>query len=391
MNDHHFFCCEDDTVYGYAHYSENCDDYDYGQLGVNICGQFVHSINLNLKYVDIALGDSHTLLLTDKKKLYVCGRNEDGEIGFEKSIIRQAKPIKIMDNVKLVACGNCHSMVYTYDGKLYGFGCNIYGQLLLSSCANIYEPKIIMENVNLKKIWCGGTFSLVLDEDNNLFGFGCNRHYELGMPSRLIINNRLLFDFFETNEIKKVVCGFDFLLILTNSSELYVCGNNENGEIGLTIKSSSNMLQLLKLPFHHSKIKDICCGRFYSSILTHDGNVYLNGSFYSGFEIKSTKIICTDTKYFSAGSQNIILFQNDNTIISMSNEKEEIKIDKKIKMINNKIISWMPEYHNNLDQKFKDSIITFMMIYDRFKKLKCPIGKYVIFNIIKYVYGVGFM
>jgi len=379
MNNHHIFCCENGIVYGYGANDDN-------QLGIRIFTDFVNEpikLNFNFKIVDIAMGEAHTLLLTDKKELYGCGRSMHGELGLGVSM-KQYKLVKLLDNVRLIACGRGHSLVYTYDKKLYGFGHNLERQISLLKYDNFYEPQIMMENINIKKIWCGGNFSFVFDTDNNLYGYGKNDHMQLGKD--LINGNKVSFDLFGNDEIKKIACGYDFSLILTNSVGLYVCGNNKNGEIGLIDKKPfGNYLQLLELPFDHSNIKDICCGRYYSAILTYDGNVYLNGNYGYGLKYELMKIISINTKFFVGGSRNIILFQNDNKIISASYKKEEIKINNKILMMNNKIISWTPEHHSNLDEKFKNGIFIFMMIYDRFKKSKCPIGKYVIFNIIKYV------
>jgi len=361
MNDHHIIRCIDDTMYGIGD-NTNC------QLGSSISYRNAPiKLNINIKYVNIAFGLHHTLFLTTDAELYGLGDNGCGQLGIGKSIVQQENPKKIMDNIKMIGCGDRYSLAYAYDNMLYFFGAGKVNPKLVLDY-NSYIPTVILDNINIKKMMCGGDHFYLLDENNKLHKFGCNG------------NNQL--DFGEIDQpLKKIACGKDFTVALTNN-DIWVCGNNENGEIGLSENENMNSSQVLDLGELH--IVDVCCGRFYSALLTDDGKVYVNGRIYVYDKLEKMKLISTNTKYMIGGSESIILFQNnDDVIYHHKNIKiQTLTFDKKISMINNQLILWSPDHHKYLNKEFKDQIVTLMMIYDRFKKSRYPIGKYVIFEII---------
>jgi alpha-tubulin suppressor-like RCC1 family protein len=70
------------------------------------------------------------MLITKNNELYSFGQNNYGQLG-NRSETDSFKPVRILKEkkVKTVALGKCgyHSMVFTLDGELYGFGINENG------------------------------------------------------------------------------------------------------------------------------------------------------------------------------------------------------------------------------------------------------------------------
>jgi len=375
MNNHCIFQCIDGSAYGFGYNK-------YGQLGRLSEKEFVPKpilLEFDFKCLDIALGHEHTLFLTTNHEVYVCGSNLHGQLGIPK-IDRQIKPIKIMDNVKLIACGMRFSLVYTFDKKLYGFGRKIM---------NVYDfyDEQFQKEIDITNINIGTDYYLLYKNKQN--------SAEIWSLQNKLMNVHKA-DFI----IKKITRGHRSLLFLNNFNQIYKfsirCWD---------LPTENPVSDIIDFNLINMKIKDMSCTCYCTLYLTENNDVYYSGIFYEKmkFHIKEEmKLIATNVLQMISGSSYIILVKNNGKIEMISDgysddngnsilKKDqwtngEIIIDKKVSMINGKVIRWMPEYHHRLDQDFKDNILIFMMIYDRFKKSKCIIGKYVIFNIINFIY-----
>mmetsp|Transcript_24849 Transcript_24849/g.22031 ORF Transcript_24849/g.22031 Transcript_24849/m.22031 type:complete len:102 (+) Transcript_24849:2548-2853(+) len=93
--------------------------------------------------VSVVCGGLHTLALTKSGHCYSWGRGEGGQLGihFDKLTHDQKKnelylliPMKVggaIENVKIiqVACGDAHSLALSQNGQVYGWGYTNSGQL----------------------------------------------------------------------------------------------------------------------------------------------------------------------------------------------------------------------------------------------------------------------
>ena len=91
----------------------------------------------------LALGEHHTLALTEDGKLYAWGKNKDGRLGIvtyffmnmfrktDRSFKYTATEIPFFQDKEVIdiAAGQEHSLAMTSDGKVYSWGCNSFGQL----------------------------------------------------------------------------------------------------------------------------------------------------------------------------------------------------------------------------------------------------------------------
>ena len=88
-------------------------------------------------------GAFHSAVITEEGTAYLWGNNYDGEIGYEgntgQRIIGDAKEVK--KNVKSVALGSTHSLLLTEDEKLYACGANYDGELGLTGNDRVMEFK----------------------------------------------------------------------------------------------------------------------------------------------------------------------------------------------------------------------------------------------------------
>lgn len=90
---------------------------------------------------EVACGGLHTCALTSKGALYAWGGGQAGQLGLgpqtgsfsfipseSESYIRNMPVLVVPNGVQLVACGHCHTLISTIDGRIHGWGYNSYGQ-----------------------------------------------------------------------------------------------------------------------------------------------------------------------------------------------------------------------------------------------------------------------
>lgn len=190
--------------------------------------------------------------------------------------------------LKEIACGQTHSLFLTSQGNVYCSGMNNRGQCGIKINHNtIYSYNLncilqmipIPDLINIKSISAGKNHSLFLSNDGNVFCCGCNEYGQLG-----IINNDLDNTFYNKpflqqtlsdnkNKIEIIKCGTDHSLFIDiNKKETYLCGNNIHGQIGNNKKDISHQYEicLFKFQDYTNKIINGSCGVRHTCLLTED-------------------------------------------------------------------------------------------------------------------------
>ena len=76
--------------------------------------------------------------------------------------------------------------------------------------------------------------------------------------------------------MKKVSCGLHHTAFVTEEGNVYTCGNNENGQLGLKDTRSRYMPTVLEeLSQYH--FRDVACGYYHTLALTEQGEVFVFG------------------------------------------------------------------------------------------------------------------
>ncbi|XP_071953932.1 probable E3 ubiquitin-protein ligase HERC4 [Antedon mediterranea] len=138
--------------------------------------------------VQAACGDTHNIVISDKGQIISWGRDSEGQCGHGEVHLKKRttpKVIKSLSNEVIiqVACGAKHTLALAKSGKLYAWGDNSYWQLGYSTtqdhCA-IPTHVSCLAGLPIQQISCGGNHSLVLTFNGNVFGWGCNNSNQLG-------------------------------------------------------------------------------------------------------------------------------------------------------------------------------------------------------------------
>jgi len=269
-----------------------------GQLGL---GKTDNNVNVpteliitNEQITSVTCGTFHTIVLTLSKKCYVFGNNIYGQLGLghdygrnipTELILKNLKNLK-NDHITYVACGFYHTIVLTVRKKCYVFGRNDSGQLGLGHNRNVNVPtELIIPNEQITSVACGYAHTIILTFNKKCYVFGYNIYGQLGLghdnnvniPIELALSNLPIL---HNDYITSVSCGHCHTIILTSSLKCYVFGDNGFGQLGLGHNDNVNIP--IELVILNEKITSVACGTYYTIILTFSKKCYVFGSNHKG-------------------------------------------------------------------------------------------------------------
>ncbi|KAJ3308275.1 Regulator of chromosome condensation [Boothiomyces sp. JEL0838] len=127
----------------------------------------------------------HNTFLLNENRVYACGKNSFGELGFGDFNPRNyPEKIEFFNNKKIVQIvgGIHHAVFLDSDGIVYGAGRNSDGQLGFKDSAILSVPKRLPMSVKIRKIAASvsGSSTYVIDSDGYLWTTGQSLYGQLG-------------------------------------------------------------------------------------------------------------------------------------------------------------------------------------------------------------------
>ncbi|XP_015585366.1 RCC1 domain-containing protein 1 isoform X2 [Cephus cinctus] len=186
------------------------------------------------------------------------------------------KRVKFVD----VACGFDHTILLTDNGEIYSMGMGTRGQLGHGDLEDCDNPKIIEALAGLKvvQISAAGWHSAVVTDQGDLYTWGWNTIGELGIDTEdtKIFATPTIVDFKDglgeilDSTVKKVQCGNVFTICLLDNGSLWGAGSNKYGQLGQSRNEliSSKIFVKLKIDFDEKSVRDIKCHEWGSLVST---------------------------------------------------------------------------------------------------------------------------
>ena len=283
----------------------------------------------------VGAGNEHSIFLTSSGDVYAVGYNDNGQCGIGSNTpLRDVKKISGLtagtdDKIAQIHVYNgCeHTLAISRTGKLYSFGYNYRGQLGNGTTISENVPRLVKGMIGRCVVLasCSYYHSILLCSDGTLWTMGRGDSGQLGHGDSVdSMVPRQLFDCVRNGShcsgvprnISNLSCGQYHTVVTTHDGDVYVCGKNDYGQLGLnTTEASVKLLtrcnnesesesilptmgnqQSLSNPnpngngtatgtasigasvgtggMRMGSIKQACCGYYHTLFLTHTGVVF---------------------------------------------------------------------------------------------------------------------
>lgn len=168
---------------------------------------------------------------------------------------------------------------------LYAWGANTHGQLGLgyASVQEIERQQVDLSDTpfeadDIVGIAGGGMHTLVLDQDGDVFSCGSNIKGQLGMTQDSLRFTQI--DVLRDFKIENISCGWDFSIAISDAEKLFGWGSNIHRQLGfsrsITSTSIPSRLQISRNLATGFKLAS--CGVRHSAIITNDDAVLIAGT-----------------------------------------------------------------------------------------------------------------
>jgi alpha-tubulin suppressor-like RCC1 family protein len=279
-----FIINNNDILYGFGNNT-------YGQLGngnTTDIGTFVLSNTSMFDGIPVqfSTGLLHTAVLSKSGKVYVCGRNNYGQLGVSTSNLPYSSNfinITLPENKSAiqVSCGFDSTYILMSDGTAYSCGLNSSGQLGNGTTGDSYDLVQIVNNTNRRiiHICAGGEFLIVMMDNLTIYGCGSNYNAQLCNDLFNRVNASLIQLILPPGKTpKSISVGRIHTILLMTDNTVWGCGWNYSGELGTgntSVYRNTTFVSMI-IPAGKTPIQ-IVAGGSHSLVLMSDNTMYSCG------------------------------------------------------------------------------------------------------------------
>lgn len=284
-------------LYMFGKRGANLDDSDTPQL-VDIT-----QVIQNRHIVSIAAGDGFGVILMNDGTVASFGNGDGGQLGAGKHVLCSEMAVEVdmrryeTKKAVSISTGVAHTLVVLDDGNVVCFGRNLAAVCGTGDLLDKYVPETTVldgsQYGTFISAFSGGYQSYAYIARGNLYVFGDNENGQLGDGTlRNRYEPRVLLDNAVHNFLG-VVVGTDHLLAYTASGELWSAGINTYGQLG--DGSTATRYRPILIDSLPGRVKRIGAGNYYSLVLTENNEVYSFGGNHYGStgHPKSSDLILT--------------------------------------------------------------------------------------------------
>ncbi|KAL7694719.1 putative regulator of chromosome condensation 1/beta-lactamase-inhibitor protein II [Plasmopara halstedii] len=225
--------------------------------------------NNQIQLESIISGGCHSAGIDSNGHLFLWGSNDRGQLGqtlskqkFSNFLQNSVAWIPRENKTKFVACGWRSTLAVASsnneEDQVYSWGSNEYHQLGRVQNATEISAQIccLPLHFQVTSIACGWKHSLLATSDGVVFAWGSGRHGQLGLGTDI--------DETETPKhiqaltdiaITHVFCGWEHSVFSSSSGEIFTCGNNRHGQLGVTKKIDSRVSKGLRKQIISSPVR----------------------------------------------------------------------------------------------------------------------------------------
>lgn len=242
----------------------------------------------------VVCGRTHTLLLTYDGLVLSSGQGTFGVLGHGGTFETQTPlVIKVLSDkaVRVVACGEYHSLALTVKGDLYSWGRGFEGQLgIRDDVLAASTPKYIdaFRRRQVDSIACGHTHSLAVC-GGRVYTWGEGRSGQLGTGKTRQRNVPKEVDVIDDSGQQEVIVGCaggsGHSVAMTAKGDLYSWGLNNYGQLGVgdfVVRWNATAIKRDLVGISLKPLKQVSCGAYTTFVIDENGSVYSWGRGYIG-------------------------------------------------------------------------------------------------------------
>lgn len=220
-------------------------EYDCKQFFINANNNQNSFVSVSIKgIIEVKVGYSHILCLTNENKLYVRGRNHLGQLGLghdkaQDTFVECTIKLQQGEQIIRMAAVNNHSLLLTNQNRLLACGSNKRGQLGLGHVNN--QDTFVACTIELEQ--GEQIIQIAISDDNSLLLTNQNRLLESGSQKTFVACS---IELLQDERIIKIKAGANHFLLLTDQNRLFVRGLNNDGQLG--VKDRNTLIQFTPIP-----------------------------------------------------------------------------------------------------------------------------------------------
>lgn len=233
-------------------------------------------------FTSVSAGQNHSLAIASNGKTYAWGLNDRGQLG-DGSQDDRSTPVEVatppgVTFISVSAGSQGHSLAIGSDGKAYSWGSNQQGQLGDGTSTDRWAPVEIdsPQGVSFVSVAAGYQHSLALGSDGKAYGWGNNISGQLGdgttdsrtAPVEVASPGGIVFT--------TVSAGYGSSLAIGSNGEAYSWGSNSFGQLGDETQVNRTLPVAVSMPDAVS-VADVSAGSNHSLAVSDDGLVYAWG------------------------------------------------------------------------------------------------------------------
>ena len=167
-----------------------------------------------------------------------------------------------LENIKSVCCGNNFTIGMISSNEIYIWGENGMRKLGLGLSDFIICMPTKLNLSNIKSVSCGAEHIIALTNNNTIYVWGSNTKGQLGIGygdtqylfgKKYTGGDKYVFEMkpheLDIKNIESATCGTYHTIIVTKNDEIYVCGYNVRGQLGLGDKRNRDTFHKLDIGY----------------------------------------------------------------------------------------------------------------------------------------------
>mmetsp|Transcript_25198 Transcript_25198/g.27779 ORF Transcript_25198/g.27779 Transcript_25198/m.27779 type:complete len:417 (-) Transcript_25198:43-1293(-) len=234
---------------------------DASGLPIDSAPKPVHGLPKNDNVQKIGAGFYNTFAICESGKLFCTGENQNQQCGSGPKNLYSMTHVKEIEQdviINKVEGGYCHTLIQTNDGKVYSMGCGDDGQrgdgrIVIDdddddddegdAVNTHHQPISVVTPVRIpvpaQCVAAGANHSVILGTNGVAYTFGSNDVGQCGIDNEgEPISSPTPVKL--PGKVATISAGYAHTILTTECGNLYVFGQNDNGQLGLGSNSAEN-------------------------------------------------------------------------------------------------------------------------------------------------------